>query len=220
MAIYERLGDRAGMSETACTLAQWFQATDVARAHELYEQAVGWARGQEHAAATATALHHFADLVWWEGDFERAEAMVRESRDLVARMGNERDVVGRTRDLAVMTMDAGDVAGGLSELLALLPDVRRVRQPTLTLSVVGDIALACSALGDTERAARLFGARDQHALAFGWRSWIERAYVLEQLNRLRSALGEEVCDALMAEGRTLTLDEALEEAERATPPMD
>ena len=175
-----RWGDLKTMAEAAVTLAQCHHERGrLDDAREDDERSIGWAERAGDDACLASCLHHYAWLVFEEGDDERAAAMVEGAREISARLGDERDVLARSRQLVQPSHEAGDVQRALADLTALVPDVLRVRQPALSISVLSTFAELFMALGEPALEVQLTAARNHHHRLIGWpesvvMAWEER----------------------------------------------
>ena len=81
------------------------------------------------------------------GDYDLARAMLEEALAISTRAGNERDVLGRRRDLADLMVEAGDPAGARSAMVRLVPEVVRMREPAMQVEVIGSLSEDARKLG-------------------------------------------------------------------------
>ena len=209
LAMARRWGDLKTMSEAALTLAQCHQERgrlDAAR--QDYQRSIDWAEQAGEDACRASCLHHYAWLVFEEGDYARAAAMVEEARMISARLGDERDVLARRRQLAQLSHEAGDPQRALGQLAALVPDVLRVRQPALSITVAGTFAEVFLALGDRSRGVQMGAARNRHHQLIGWPEGVVDAWE-QTLAESRPVLGDAAFEAAYARGRAMSLPDAL-----------
>jgi predicted ATPase/class 3 adenylate cyclase len=209
LAMARRWGDLKTMAEAAVTLAQCHHERGrLDEARQDYERSIGWSERSGDDACRASCLHHYAWLVFEEGDYERAAAMVEGAREISARLGDERDVLARSRQLVQLSREAGDVQRALADLTALVPDVLRVRQPALSISVLGTFAEIFMALGEPALEVQLTAARNHHHRLIGWPESVVMAWE-QSLTGAHETLGDEAFEAAYAKGRVMTLPEAL-----------
>ncbi len=210
-----RWGDARTMSEAALTLAQWHEEVErYDQARDFYERGLAWANEAGDDVCRASALHHYAWLVFESGDHDRAVAMVTQAQDISARLGDERDVLTRRRQLVDMTLQSGDAERARDMLLELVPDVLRVRQPALSIMVVGTFADIFLALGETPLGVELLTARNRHHFSIGWPEAVVRQFD-GVLAEARAAIGDAAFEAAAARGAALDLPDALTLAARS-----
>jgi predicted ATPase/class 3 adenylate cyclase len=211
----DRWSDHATLAEAASTLAQWYQDhDDAAAAADQFEVALRHAELAGDKAIRASVLAYYYALVSQRGDHDRARAMLEEALAITTAAGNERDVVGRRRDLADLMADAGDPAGAQSALARIVPEVIRMREPAMIVEVVGSFASHAFDLGDLRRYVVLATARQGFHREIGWPEGVWAAWEGEILTA-RESLGDEAWEAAREEGLGLTMVGALEWAVRA-----
>ena len=205
-----RWSDHVTMAEAANTLAQWHRRNDDATAAaEQFERADRHAGLAGDEDVRASVLHQHAWLVSECGDHERARAMLEEALAISTRAGNERDVLGRRRDLADLMGEAGDSAGARSAMVRLVPEVVRMREPAMQVEVIGSFADHARRLGDLWGFVVLETARNVFHLEIGWPQGIW-ARAEREVSSVRGSLGDEAWEAAREEGRGLTMVGALE----------
>ena len=210
LAMYQRLGDLAGMSDVANTLAQLCgRLGEIERARELYENAIRWAGEAGDDQRCASAMHYYADLLFDEDEFERSTALLEHGRDLATRMGDERDALRFDLEMAQSVLRQGHLAEAQDMLHQLLPGALRVREPVLSFLVLGAFDDLYQFQGDGERVARLSAAWDKTCVAFGYGVPVHPEEERRRLDSLRIAIGEEAWACGQAEGGSWSLQEAL-----------
>ncbi len=108
LAMYQRLGHLAGMSDVANTLAQLCgRLGETGRARELFEDAIRWAGEAGDDGRRASAMHYYADLLYDLNEIERSMTFLEEGRDLARRMGDERDALRFDLEMAGFPALAG-----------------------------------------------------------------------------------------------------------------
>jgi predicted ATPase/class 3 adenylate cyclase len=213
-----RWSDHVTMAEAANTLAQWHHANDApAAAAEQFERAERHAGLAGDEAVRASVLHQHARLVSDLGDHARARAMLEEALAISTRAGNERDVLGRRRDLADLMAETGDAAGARAAMARLVPEVVRMREPAMLVEVIASMAGHAQELGELRGFVVLGTARNKFHLEIGWPEAIWADWEREVASA-RETLGEEAWEAAREEGRGLTMLGALEWAGRAAGP--
>jgi len=212
LAIYERLGDRGGMSEVASTLAQLHaRRGDVERAHQLYEQAVAWAREGRDDARRLSAMQYFSDLLYDEGEVEQARAMIEEGRELARRTGDEREALRFDMSLAYVQLDQGEISEAQNLMYRMVLDVLREREPMLSTMFVGTCVGLFMERGDAERVCRLQASFERLGSAVGWdEHWaLPEGTDKQRQDALRDALGAEAWERGCVEGSSWSAQQAL-----------
>jgi len=188
--------------------------------------------------ATYVVVYQLGSIALYMGDIDRAERHFRESLALQG-SGEERFIAGShaTKGLGHVARARGDNHCALCEYQAALRFTLGTRNLNQLIQLLGAVAGALSGIGHHERAARLFGAsealceriaspfntmmfEEQQALGLP-EPWASSrpiqgaAEVLYRAVQARTAptrpivLNAERADAWWAEGRLLTLDEAV-----------
>jgi len=218
LAMYQRLGDLAGMSDVANTLAQLCgRLGETDRAKELYENAIRWAGEAGDDGRRASAMHYYADLLYDEEEFERSTTLLEQGRDLARRMGDERDALRFDLELAQTVLWQGRTAEAREMLYQLLPGALRVREPVLSAHVVGTFGDLFQFLGDGERVARLSATWEKIYITFWGDGTSYPEPELRSLQTLRAAIGEESWSRGREEGHSWSLQEALTYIAKTAP---
>jgi predicted ATPase/class 3 adenylate cyclase len=212
------LGDRWTLTLALFSLGLRAMADDPERARTLAEESLALARevGDPWLIAHPLVL---GSMVHGKGDGDRAKALSAESLALMRQAGDKWSIAMRLLVLANGAASEGDY-----------PRARTLCQEGLTLSqelkdkrglawFINVLAAVAAAQGQAQQAARLLGAAegllDAIGSAFegGTDSHHERC-----VTATRTALGDEAFAAAWAEGRAMTLDQALACARRSTDP--
>jgi predicted ATPase/class 3 adenylate cyclase len=227
LVLAQEIGDRAAEAFVLGGLAvHASEQGDDERAIARFEESWAVAREVGDPAPVVLSLHNLAHQEWQRGQTARAVSRLEEALEVARehRMGwiLPSILVG----LGTISTDLGDpvrAVGYFRESIALaqlrgnLGDV---------IDGVGGLARLAATTGQQEKAVRLFGAADamREGLAIPLSS-SEVAELEPIMNVLRTALGEGGFSAAWSDGRSLSQDDALDEAlslhiqteERTTP---
>jgi non-specific serine/threonine protein kinase len=231
LALWRQLGDRRGLATALMYLAQAAWALgDRARAGPLLEESVELVRraeaGTPHNAILAThaepPFQSLARLAEEQGDLDRAAQLLDETLTFSRARGASHGVANVLRTMAMHACRRGDVERAtalLDESLRLFHGLADVPCSWNQLVLVAHVATKA---GHHTRAARLLGAADVQQRASGMVPLnIARAVHDETIAAARSGLGEDAYAAAWAEGRAMTLEQAvayaLEEPAPTTP---
>jgi tetratricopeptide (TPR) repeat protein len=185
-----------------------FQLDNRERARELHEEALALRRREGRRLGIVHALSGLGDLAFAEGDFARAREIYEEILE-TGRECHELDFqAGALLSLAELARREGDL-GRATELgleglqtASELGSIFRISQGVETLAAVAFLE------GQPERAARLFGANDRLRGESGF-AYLADLETEEELEDLRSQLRSASLDAAFAQGRAMTLEEAV-----------
>jgi len=144
------------------------------------------------------------------GQYERAEALATESLALRREQGDLRGVAEATNNLA----QAASVQGRYERAAALFKEglrlSREVGDMIRLLEALEGLAWSAAALGQPRWAARQGGAAEAERERLGLLQGIpDRGFRDRAIQGMRAALGEEMFAAAWAEGRAMTLSEAV-----------
>jgi predicted ATPase/DNA-binding CsgD family transcriptional regulator len=211
LALARHLRDVQGTARALSLLgwiAHWQGHRD--RAGRLLEQSLALARQEEDERTTARALLWLGDLRLRQGRYDLAAALLQESLALFQHLGDG-------WNMAWAFVGLGGVARLQSEytraeaycLLGLSFYQQLDSQLEIPYSLEG-LALIAATQGESARAARLWGAAG--ALRDAIHALLPPSYEADQaphVAAVRKALGEKAFAAHHAEGRLLTVEEAL-----------
>jgi hypothetical protein len=144
-----------------------------------------------------------------EGDLDRATALHEESLSIRRAHDFRPSVAISLINLAAIALDRGDRVGAAAlarECLGLARDM------DLGLEIAGGLEVIAAADGATDhvRSARMLGAAEALREAIDARIWPhEQAQHARIVRRAQGRLDRETFTALRAEGRGLTIDEAV-----------
>jgi predicted ATPase/DNA-binding SARP family transcriptional activator/class 3 adenylate cyclase len=224
LGLYRELGNARGIamvvgeiSRLAISRAEWDRAV------ALLEEHLQLARGLKDAMHTTCALGRLGYVARIRGDDRAARAFFAESLEFRRALGDPQELAHLLLYLAVTAPaeETGDAAQtALAEAWSLLPHVRDLGTFASCLELVVEVVLgrdegSVPSVSIARTAARLLGAAEALRDPQDATSWpAERAARERAVPVLRAALGEEEFAAAAAEGRTLTIEQAIEEAQR------
>jgi predicted ATPase len=183
---------------------------------QLLEQSLEMARQESSPCNIAFALHSLAGLARLEGDNAAAKAYYAECAQIRRQMG-QRDTLGSTLyswgQIALQEGDAIQARVHFEESLVIFTELKIVFGRVRCLSGFAGVA---ALVRQDERAARLFGAAEavSESLDISMNPLSHQAFD-PLVAAVRERLGGPAFDAACAEGRAMTLEQALECALRA-----
>jgi DNA-binding CsgD family transcriptional regulator len=200
------------------------EENDPARAAVFWEEGLALARQIGDALRIGMSLCSLGYAALLQGDYERARALCEETLAFAHELGSAVvEIIPETLvNLGLVALGLGDhERAGVSLEEAMMMTQSAGRKPTIINILEGKASLA-GALGEATRAARLWGAAEAArkitdiALPPG-----DRALHEPYLTDARSRLGDAAWEEALAEGRMMSLDQAVEYAhskEEADPP--
>lgn len=186
---------------------------DFATAQRSWERSLAMARVAGIPARIASALNGLGEAARGQGDLETARCYYEQGLELARATDSEWGVAMALHNLGCVACHSGQHERALalfSESLSLHAK-RQVRQGIG--ECLAGLAHAAIAQGHAERAARLCGASEAVLESIASRlEMLERMDYEHTLAMLRDTLPAERLDALLAEGRSLSMECAVEYA--------
>jgi tetratricopeptide (TPR) repeat protein len=215
LTLFRQIGDTRGINEMFLLLGQnAFQCGEFARAFVLLNEGIKLARqtGDIHLLAHLTMLTGCA--YYYQGiDRQCMKTFYHESLDLFYEQGDmqyPQVVLLGLGKVAFLEQNEAQAQIFYEKSLALGPDVGN---SSVTVSSLVGMARVWCAQGKPAQAARLLGAvEDRARTLFTGPSILEKDGQTEyehSLHLVSTQLGEEAFAALLAEGRTMTLQQAV-----------
>jgi non-specific serine/threonine protein kinase len=223
LSVYRKAGDMRGIAGSLQNLANAVGLQgDHERAKKLFQESLPLCRKLGGARPLNMCLNNLGYLLLIEGDYERGEALNEEA---VALLRGHRHIGGLQYpldNLGWATLLQGDHERARSYYEQSLVLCKELGDKMIASESLEGLACIAADRGETERAARLFGAGEglREALGFHHVPFFE-ALREPYLAAARSRLEEEAWKAEWAEGRAMTLEEAVKYAlaKEAEPPV-
>ena len=215
LTVCRQLGDtddRNNKETAAVLLFQWGVA--VMRRGDSTRQCLTLCTELGHKWIEGNALAGLGQVAQYtSADDERAKGLFTESLAWFREVGDSWGIAFGLRNLGLVGLYQNDyepAAAFLKESLALC---KAIRERWLGEECVTGLAWVSCAGQHYERAARLFGAADVARDALGWHPAPSfQAYHERYVASTRAALGDMAFAAARAEGRAMTLEQAIEYA--------
>jgi predicted ATPase/DNA-binding SARP family transcriptional activator len=212
LELYRELGEPEGIGRTAHMLAQGAAALGQReRAIEFAEESLRLARELGHVRGLIVSLMGLGVLAADDGDGHRAATLFEEAEKLAREHGDDAALADVLLCRSRLALAAGDPEES-SRLAALCLPLYRTYGTTVGIAwALLLLALGAEADGTPERAVRLFGAAEALRETAGTQVLGADDDVVDgALRRAREALGEDEFESAHAEGRALSLAEAVE----------
>ena len=195
---------------------------DYATARQRYEEGLTVQRGLGATWGIAQLLNNLGEVARCEGDYARAGRLYEESLALFRDQGTTGEIARSLHNLGYAAHTRGDddhAAALFAESLRLFQERGNKRGPAECLMGLAAVAATHGRQPEgTVRAARLLGAAEAQFEAIGAAMWpADRLEYERSVTAARAALSEEVFAAAWAEGRAMTLEQAVAYALEDTP---
>jgi non-specific serine/threonine protein kinase len=207
--LLEELDGREWLAEALVVLGafeSWLGVEVVGREH--IDRALTMAREDGNDFVVGNALSNLGWLEVRTGRMARAAQLLEEAVAAWERAGNAWGIAIAENNRGCALVSLGDVDGAERLLRRSAPVLAELGMPWLLCAVLDELAISVArARGDLRRAACLLGARDRLAAELGATpTWFTDE---EAAADLRESLSASAFDVAYAEGRAMTLEEAV-----------
>ena len=216
LAVAREADDAVTMARSLLVLGNEARLRDDAEQQDaFFAEGLALARAAGELVLAGRFVSGFGLAALEAGDFERARRFFRESLSIGEATGSEQGVARALTLLGALALHEGRIEDAVVLERRSLGVAHGLRWMEGVVVLLGFLAYAYAELGQTERAARLVGAESRLVEELHLR--LER-FVLELRERtatqVRRSLDAERFDHLLAEGRAMSVDEAVETALR------
>jgi tetratricopeptide (TPR) repeat protein len=192
---------------------------DGVRARSLSEQALVLQREAANKTGTALALATLGDLLHRQGDHARADTLLEESVAMSRDLGDQGALAITLNILGTAARGRHDHAQAARHYRESLQLSRRPGDERLVADILKYLGYVAQAEGNNRRAARLFGAMEALVEHVGGASAASTAAEYERhRGDVGNGLGDAAFGAACAEGRAMTLEQAIAYALEETGP--
>ncbi|HZJ46023.1 MAG TPA: protein kinase [Pyrinomonadaceae bacterium] len=214
LKLYEELGDKSGIAQSINNLGSIaYSQGDYPKAQEFYTQSLELRRSISDSWGIANSLNNLGGVAFLQGDSERALTLHSESLGLRRALGDKRGIsmsLNNMGEIAQEQKDYGRAASLFAESLAIRQELG---DRFFIVSSLHNLAEVACSRKDYERGARLFGAAEVLREMIGAPLPTEKRQNFERyLEEARDALGRADLKNARAEGRVMSLDEAIKYA--------
>ena len=168
---------------------------------------------------TTIALHTLGHIAVKLAEYGRAAAFFEKSLSLSREVGDKYLIAMELRNLGYVALTQGEYPWAATLQKESLTLCKEVGPRWLMEVCVRDLAIVACAAGSYEQAARLFGAAEA-SREFLERYLMERALLDRRVAEAKAQLGESTFEECWAEGRAMTLAQALEYALAVEPTVN
>jgi predicted ATPase/class 3 adenylate cyclase len=162
--------------------------TDVDDARCSFEEAVELLRRSDNRRRLATTLGNLAGVEERLGNFDRAEALTRESLRISEDLGDLHQIAVQGQNLAYLLAISGRAEEAHQLSKGLVPTVLQLRSPNLTMAFANTYTHILIRLGDPVRAAHLVGAEE----TMRERNAMKNPHQEEEIEEILTAVGQQL----------------------------
>jgi predicted ATPase/DNA-binding SARP family transcriptional activator/DNA-binding CsgD family transcriptional regulator len=190
------------------------------RAKELHEEGIVLCRELGYVPTLARHFYSLGYTLLLEGDYERGAALNEEAAALFREHGYQSDLEFILDNLGWAALLQGDYERARSNYRESLMLCKKLGTMTVASESLEGLACICVAEGATKRASRLFGAAEALREAVGIEHMPEEDTWREPyLAAARSRLDEASWAEAQAEGRVMSMEQAIEYALSEEKPL-
>jgi tetratricopeptide (TPR) repeat protein len=186
---------------------------DYATARSFEQQSLEIFRALGDRQRVAYSLHNLGNAAREQGDYTTARALEEESLEIFREPGDKRGIAASLHGLGSVAYEQGDYATARMFYGESLEIQRKLENRHGIAMLLESFVSLAGAQGQPERALRLAGAAAALREVIGTPLPPLKQVKLEHhLETARQALGEEVSARTFADGRAMTMEQAIESA--------
>ena len=211
LAGFREVGNKWGFALVLSWLsgAAWEQGNHE-QATRILEEALAIGRGLGDKSFIAGRLDDLGKVAWAQGDFELASKRFEEELRISQKAGDKFGTAFALQGLGRVAQSREDFAAARSFYSEALVLSREMSRPSMVPRHFTAFATLAIAQKQPEKATRLFGAAETFVASIRLEiSPAERAHYDQAIAAARAALGKEGFNAAWAEGRGMTMEQAI-----------
>ncbi|MFL5807405.1 MAG: ATP-binding protein [Roseiflexaceae bacterium] len=211
LEIRRALGDRRGVATALNNLGNVaLSQNDFAKAQELYSESLALCRAVGDKVEIANAINNLGLTAYYQGDHEQAMTLYRQSLDLFQKVGDQSGEANGLCNMGAVATAQGDLAPATAYLARSLQLYRMLNSPRGVAECFELLAGVAAAQSQATRTARLLGAAEAlRELIAAPLSAVERMGCEQAVSTTRAQIDPATYAAAWAEGRALTLEQAI-----------
>jgi len=213
LELAEELGDRyiLGSGFHAASYLEAYVRRDFARADTLHEKGMELLKEHGSRWSYGIAMYGFANVCIMQNQFEKARGKLRIAMQTMQETGSARNVNMVKSDLAHILRYEGNFPQAMSSYHETIKEWQRMGHRSAVAHQLECLAFIAKSLEQTEKATRLLGAAE----ALRQKIEIdmtppEREEYEREVADLKANMDEKEFTSLWADGRSMTMDEAIE----------
>jgi predicted ATPase/class 3 adenylate cyclase len=214
LAIYRELEDKPGIADALANLGSLsMNQADHATARNFLRERLAICRQLRDKNRIVDTLADLGHEAWHQGDLAAARRYLKEALALARELGHTRILIFALYSLGLVAFDQHNYAEAHSLYAEGLLTAKELRDMYYGTHLVENFASLIAAEGRYAPAARLLGSADAYRRAAGVPlPFAHRSDYDRPLAAIRGGLNEDAFAAAWAEGRAMTLEQAIEHA--------
>jgi len=216
LALWREVGDDRGVARLLNGLGMLAAGQgDHATARTLYEESLAIRRTLGDTWGVANSLHNLGRVLFRQGNYPTANALLKESLAMWRELGDRQNIAMALVNLGFVACSQEEYQSATAYVAESLTIRQELEDKRGIAYALEGFAWLAAARGSGARAARLFGAAEVLRDALGARlPPADRPYYDRMIGAARSAIGDDQFSVAWGEGRAMTLEQAVREAER------
>lgn len=209
--IYRRLGDLFGIARASQRLGELFlRQGDFEKAGQYFEQHLKNDEKLHFNQGIGIALHNLGELSRYQGDVEKAEQYFMRSLAISSEIGDGWGSSNTRINLGLTALYQNDYPRAKRWFSEGFYKDWVMEREFIVYDMISGLAAVAAGMKQPERAAKLSGAAQSMLARTDYRpssldeSWLER-----HIQIARQQIGEEAFNQYLAEGRQMTLEQAV-----------
>jgi tetratricopeptide (TPR) repeat protein len=225
LKLYRQVGDeaRSGWAQAGLGLVAMGRS-DHEEAASLLEAALRSLREADEDYGVALVFTFLGILALMDGNEDKATPMFEESLTVARRLGDRPHTYIALYNLAQVALSRGDHSRAATLFEEAVTLSEQIGDRANVAYCLEGLAVVASARGETQRSARLIGAAEGLHEAVGVPVYVyyepHRSLYESTVAAVRSQMGEDAFEAALAEGKSMTFEQAVAyalEVEEASP---
>ena len=209
----EGVGDKyvLGAVLSSSSRVEAFAKGDFAKAYALHEKACELLKEHGNRWMYAITLYGLGNIAIALKEFETARKKFNLAMQIMQELGSKRNVVMIRSDLAHILRHEGNYPEAISSYRGTIREWQKIGHRAAVAHQLECIAFICKALEQTGKALRLFGAAEalREKIEIDMTSQ-EREDYDKEVDDIKANMDKKEFASLWAEGRSMTMDEAIE----------
>jgi non-specific serine/threonine protein kinase len=214
MKLYKELEDKPGIAQSINNLGSLaYSQGDYARAEALYTESLNLRREIGDSWGIASSLNNLGGVAFSQGDCKQALSLHSESLALRRTLGDKRGISMSLNNMGEVAQQQEDYRRAAALYAESLSIRKELGDRLFIVSSLHNLAEVACSRKNYERGARLFGAAEALREMVGAPlPNAKRANFDRYIEEARDTLGRADLKAAWAEGRVMSLDQAIEYA--------
>ena len=209
--LFRQLGDAWGMARSSQWVGQLFlKQGNYEKARQFFDQHLMIDEGLHFKQGAVIALCDLGDLSRHQGDYEQAEQFYEKGLAISREYGLKADWALALYFLGLVALHRDDYALAAQHFTGYFELARTIYEKISACDLLTGLAAVAGGTNQPERAAKLRGAAQALFATTDYRfPPFDRAEFDRHIQIARDQLGEAAFEAIAAEGRAMTLEQAI-----------